>query len=197
MKLNHTVLLVVFLILASLTGMMAMNGVILDQQAALESSQTEKDRLLAAAYWRRIASYRPHSPPLDFLAMSSGVGYRLDPMGGGTEALHKGIDFAAPEGTPVKAVLAGTVVEHWLVPGTVRNGIRYKGHSVFGGFIVLDHGGGLLSLYGHLSETEVYTGQWVEMGQVIGRVGNTGISTAPHLHFELVIDGLKYLEGKR
>lgn len=190
MKLEYMILTVIFLSLAALTGMMAMNSVILDQQAELEESQAEQDRLLAAAYWQRIASYRPHSPPLDILAVSSGVGYRLDPMGGGTEALHKGTDLEAPEGTPVKAVMAGRVVEHWPAPDSY-----WHGHPIYGGFIVLDHGGGELSLYGHLSNTSVHTGQWVEVGQVIGAVGNTGISTAPHLHFELVVDGMNYLEG--
>jgi len=86
----------------------------------------------------------------------------------------------------------GVVVEHWLAPG-VHHGKRYYGHPQFGGYIVVDHGGGSYSKYGHLSATFVHEGQSVEMGQVIGLLGQTGIATGPHVHWEVVVDPLRYL----
>lgn len=138
----------------------------------------------------------PYHPPLDNLIISSATGYRLDPMGGSTEALHKGLDLAAPIGTPVYAVLPGVVAEHWLVPGW-HHGKQYNGHPTFGAMIVIDHGEGLFTIYGHLSKTQVHEGNHVDAGDKIGEVGNTGISTGPHLHFELVIDPLIYLEERK
>lgn len=90
--------------------------------------------------------------------------------------LHAGIDIAAPIGTPIWAAKAGTVV----VAGT-QNG--------YGTTVVLDHGGGMTTLYGHQSRLAVSTGQSVSQGQVIGYVGNTGRSTGPHLHFETRFGG--------
>jgi len=136
-----------------------------------------------------------YSLPLDRLRVSSGTGYRVDPMGGATEALHKGVDLAGRVGEPVKAVLAGIVTEHWLVPGW-HYGKQYFGHPTFGATIVIDHGEGLFSIYGHLSATDVHEGHWVEAGQVIGELGDTGIATGPHLHFEVVVDPLRYLEER-
>jgi len=138
----------------------------------------------------------PYCPPLETLWVSSGCGYRMDPMGGSTESLHKGVDLAGKVGTPVRAIMAGTVVEHWLVPG-VHWGMIYHGHPVFGGYIIIDHGDGLFSCYGHLSATFVAEGRQIEAGQIIGELGATGIATGPHLHFEVVVDPLRYLEGER
>ena len=85
--------------------------------------------------------------------------------------LHAGIDIAGPIGTPIWAAKAGSVV----VAGS---------QSGYGTTVVLDHGGGMTTLYGHQSRLAVRTGQTVRQGQVIGYVGNTGQSTGPHLHFE-------------
>jgi murein DD-endopeptidase MepM/ murein hydrolase activator NlpD len=85
--------------------------------------------------------------------------------------LHAGIDIAAPTGTPIWAAKAGTVV----VAG-VQGG--------YGNAVVVDHGGGMTTLYGHQSRIAARTGQQVSQGQLIGYVGNTGNSTGPHLHFE-------------
>lgn len=85
---------------------------------------------------------------------------------------HTGIDFAAAEGTPVHAAAAGHI--------TV-----IASRSGFGLHILLDHGGGLVTLYGHLSRVLAVTGQDVAAGEVIGAVGSTGNSTGPHLHFEV------------
>ena len=133
----------------------------------------------------------PYHPPLEAACVSSGCGYRMDPMGGGTEGLHKGVDLVGAIGAPVKAVLAGVVVEHW----PPADGY-YRGHPVFGGLVIIDHGEGLFTLYGHLSESYVHEGWQVEVGQVIGRLGDTGIATGPHLHFEVIVDPLRYLEER-
>ena len=126
--------------------------------------------------------------PLSTYTVSSEVGYRPNPMGGGEDALHRGIDMVGPYHSPILAAEKGVVVEHWLPPGTVRGGRIYKGHPIFGGLIVIDHGGGVLTLYGHLSSTYIHEGDIVEAGQVIGRQGDTGLATGEHLHFEIIID---------
>ena len=132
-------------------------------------------------------------PPMDSYWISSGAGYRDDPMGGKEESqLHKGLDLVGPPRSPVKAAAAGIVAEHWPAP----NGY-YKGHPVYGGLLVIDHLDGTFTLYGHLSTTYVGEGESVEAGEIIGRQGNTGISTGEHLHFELIVNPLLYLSGNR
>lgn len=94
------------------------------------------------------------------------------------QRFHTGIDLAAPAGTPIYAAKAGRVeVAGWSSVG-------------YGFHVVLDHGGGLETLYAHMSRIAVRAGQWVEAGQVIGYVGSTGWSTGPHLHFEVRVNGL-------
>jgi murein DD-endopeptidase MepM/ murein hydrolase activator NlpD len=90
---------------------------------------------------------------------------------------HSGVDLAAPAGTPVRATLAG--VAHVVVSSTG-----------YGLHLIVDHGQGLTSLYGHLSAVAVADGEAVGRGEVIGAVGSTGNSTGPHLHFEIRRDGL-------
>ena len=103
---------------------------------------------------------------------SSGFGWRLHPLLG-SWLMHSGRDFAAPEGAPVVAALSGTVLSSGLAGG-------------YGIAIELDHREPRRrTLYGHLSELYVKAGQTVQQGDVIGRVGSTGLSTGPHLHFEL------------
>lgn len=90
---------------------------------------------------------------------------------------HSGVDLAAASGTPVVAASAG--VAHVIVSATG-----------FGLHVVIDHGGGLQSLYGHLSSVAVADGGAVVTGQLIGAVGSTGNSTGPHLHFEIDRNGI-------
>ncbi len=107
--------------------------------------------------------------------LTSGFGLRRHPLFGIVRA-HHGVDIAAPWGAPVQAAAPGTVV--------------YAGW--FGGYgklVVVDHGGGLATLYGHLSSIAVSAGQRVRRGDVVGRVGSTGYSTGPHLHFEIRVNG--------
>lgn len=104
--------------------------------------------------------------------LSSGFGPRIHPISGEPH-FHQGIDIEVPEGTEVYAASTGKV----LVAGR---------HSGYGLYIVLQHSHGYRTLYAHLAEIGVYRGQFVEGGQVIGRSGNTGNSTGPHLHFEIL-----------
>jgi murein DD-endopeptidase MepM/ murein hydrolase activator NlpD len=89
---------------------------------------------------------------------------------------HNGIDFGIPTGTKVLATLGGTVIE-------TGNTDAVPGCLSYGKWILIEHGNGLSSLYGHLSSVNVSTGQTVSTGQLIGHSGNTGYSTGPHLHF--------------
>lgn len=106
--------------------------------------------------------------PLDGL-LTSGFGYRWGRM-------HEGIDIAVPEGTPIRAAKAGTVIM-----------ASYNGG--YGNYTCVDHGSGLSTCYAHQSGFAVSSGQSVGQGQVIGYSGNTGSSTGPHLHFEVRING--------
>jgi len=103
-------------------------------------------------------------------AISSNYGWRVHPVHG-DRRFHTGTDFIAPEGTPVVATKSGRVVLADYTDG-------------YGLIVGLRHNGKNESRYAHLSQIHVKPGQWVEQGTVIGRVGNTGLSTGPHLHFE-------------
>jgi murein DD-endopeptidase MepM/ murein hydrolase activator NlpD len=113
---------------------------------------------------------RPVSGPV-----VSGFGYRTDPITG-QQAFHAGIDFAASCGTPIKAGGAGVIFSAGPNGG-------------YGNATVINHGGGLATLYAHQSSIAVSVGQVVEQGQVIGYVGSTGKSTGCHLHFEVRVNG--------
>jgi murein DD-endopeptidase MepM/ murein hydrolase activator NlpD len=106
---------------------------------------------------------------------SSGYGMRRHPVLG-TTRLHAGIDIAAPTGTAIRASASGTVV----TAGSMRG---------YGNTVIIDHGGGFSTLYGHCSRLYVRSGQRVNQGDRIAAVGSTGLSTGPHLHFEIRING--------
>ena len=101
--------------------------------------------------------------------LTSGFGYRWGRM-------HEGIDIAVPEGTPIRAAKAGTVVIAAYTGG-------------YGNYTCVDHGSGISSCYGHQSSYAVSSGDQVAQGEVIGYSGNTGSSTGPHLHFEIRVNG--------
>jgi murein DD-endopeptidase MepM/ murein hydrolase activator NlpD len=109
-------------------------------------------------------------------AVTSGFGYRTHPVLG-TRRLHAGVDFGAGTGTPIVAADDGVVVSAGWLGG-------------YGNAVIIDHTGGVATLYGHQSRLAVTSGASVSRGQVIGYVGSTGMSTGPHLHFELRINGV-------
>lgn len=190
MKWNNWIITIVLLLFLgfAFSGAVNANKENEQHQAVIVEQELEISRLEAQL---EAAKPPPFVHPLAGAWISSGVGYRMDPMGGGTESLHKGDDMVMPIGTPVRAALAGVVVEHWPAPDGY-----YRGHPVFGGLVVIDHGDGLFSIYGHLSSTCVHEGWRIGAGEVIGQLGDTGIATGPHLHFELVVDPIAYLEGR-
>ena len=108
--------------------------------------------------------------------IASGFGYRIDPVYG-TPKMHKGLDFTAPQGTPIYATGNGVV----RLAGYVDGG--------FGNHVIINHGYGYETLYGHMVRIKVRTGQRVKRGELIGWVGSTGKSTGPHCHYEVHVNG--------
>lgn len=107
--------------------------------------------------------------------ITSPFGWRINPITHSRE-LHPGIDIGVPYGTPIQAAGNGTVV--------------FAGYaSGYGNYTLIDHGGSLATGYGHQSEIDVTVGETVTAGQVIGKVGCTGLCTGPHLHFEVRVNG--------
>jgi murein DD-endopeptidase MepM/ murein hydrolase activator NlpD len=118
--------------------------------------------------------------------VGSGFGFRSDPFSG-RAALHTGLDFPADVGTPITSAAGGVV-------------LSTEFHPQYGNMVELDHGKGLVTRYAHASEVLVKTGDIVKRGQLIARVGTTGRSTGPHLHFEVMVEGVhqnpaKFLAG--
>ena len=107
--------------------------------------------------------------------ISSEFGYREQPIAGASTN-HKGMDFAAPAGTPIYAAASGTVTS-----------ASYSGNA--GNMIVINHGNGLQTYYMHCNSMYVRAGQTVSKGQNIGAVGSTGNSSGPHLHFQVMQNG--------
>jgi len=108
----------------------------------------------------------------------SGFGMRLHPIFK-RRKMHTGIDFTSPKGTAIQATGAGKVYK------VLRKKTGYGTH------VIIDHGYGYKTLYGHMDKVEVKVGQKVKRGQTIGTVGSTGTSTAPHLHYEVLVKGKK------
>ncbi|MFW5644391.1 MAG: M23 family metallopeptidase [Bacteroidota bacterium] len=138
--------------------------------AYLEQNINEKHELL-----KFIPAIQPIDNP-DLTRLASGYGYRMHPFYK-IEKFHEGIDFTAPTGTEVYTTADGRVKE-------LNRTRRGKGHT-----LVIDHGNGYETLYSHLDDFTVRLGQQVERGEQIGTVGNTGLSTAPHLHYEVKLHG--------
>ena len=108
--------------------------------------------------------------------ISSPFGWRRNPFGGRGSEFHSGIDLRAPTGTPIRAAGGGTVTfQGW--------------RSGYGNTVIIDHGSGFTTLYAHNSANLVNVGQRVERGDIIARVGSTGRTTGPHLHFEVMLNG--------
>lgn len=114
----------------------------------------------------------------DLERIASGFGYRIDPIYK-TIKLHAGLDFAAPMGTPIYATADGVVKTAGFSDGG------------YGNHVVIDHGYGYETLYGHMLRVKARVGQRVKRGEVIGYVGSTGKSTGPHCHYEVHKNGQK------
>lgn len=175
-------------------GVVQANGEIEDNIAALEAEQDS----IEAAINKDMNSNSGGSggssysgtyiwPVPGWRSISSDYGERICPFHG--REFHTGIDIPAKSGTPVKATAAGTV-------------ITAKYDDGYGYYIIISHGGGMYSLYAHNSSLLVRKGQYVSQGQTISRVGSTGNSTGPHLHFEIrkgnssrnTVDPLNYVK---
>lgn len=125
-----------------------------------------KEKLLAA-----IPAIQPVSNK-DLRRIASGFGYRIDPVYKVTK-FHAGLDFTAPQGTPIYATADGVVKEASYNAGG------------YGNHVVINHGYGYETLYGHMYKIKARAGQSVKRGEVIGYVGSTGKSTGPHCHYEV------------
>src|SRR5690606_14513296 len=117
----------------------------------------------------------PTLMPVSYPFLSSSFGWRRNPVTG-RHAMHEGLDFAAPKGTPIHASSGGVVTEARYAPG-------------YGKLVEINHGNGRITRYAHPSSINVKMGDLVEKGQMIARVGSTGRSTGSHLHFEVRMAG--------
>ena len=118
----------------------------------------------------------PTQQPLQGGHLGSSFGWRIDPFTG-RSALHTGLDFQAGPGTPILAAAGGVVVTQEI-------------HPAYGNMIEIDHGNDLITRYAHASKVFVRKGDLVKRGQKIAEVGTTGRSTGPHLHFEVLVQGV-------
>lgn len=132
----------------------------------VEELVKNKEKLLA-----RTPAIQPVSNK-DLNRIASGFGYRIDPVYKTTK-FHAGLDFSAPQGTPIYATADGTVT----TAGNTGNG--------YGNHVIINHGFGYETLYGHMVRVKARNGQAVKRGEVIGWVGSTGKSTGPHCHYEV------------
>ena len=124
---------------------------------------------------KEILSYIPSIKPVTEGYLNSGYGYRKDPIDG-IRRFHHGQDFSVFRGAPIQSPADGTVK---------RTGYR----GGFGKYIIIDHGYGYETKFLHLSKINVKKGQSVVRGELIGETGNSGRSTAPHLHYEVIYNG--------
>ena len=151
---------------------------VLDRLSARVEDRTQQLRLLETLMLNRKTDA---NAALDFTPVltgriSSGFGRRADPITGRT-AMHAGLDFAAPRGTPIHAVGAGVVT---------FSGRR----GAYGNMVEISHAGGYKTRYAHVHELQVKKGELVNKGEQIATVGSTGRSTGPHLHLEVYRDGM-------
>ena len=152
----------------------------LEKQLVIQSKSFDEIVKLAKEK-EKFLTHLPAIQPVenkDLTRMASGYGMRIHPILK-RPRMHWGMDFTAPTGTPIYATADG-IVKH---AGWKANG--------FGNHVVINHGFGYETLYGHMSKVAVKKGQKVKRGQIIGYVGNTGLSAGPHCHYEVHINGKK------
>ncbi len=118
----------------------------------------------------------PARQPILGSELGSSFGWRIDPLNG-RSALHTGLDYPAPVGTPIYSAAGGIVVTQ-------------EYHAQYGNMVEIDHGNDLVTRYAHASRVLVKKGDLIKFGQKIAEVGNTGRSTGPHLHFEVLVQGV-------
>jgi murein DD-endopeptidase MepM/ murein hydrolase activator NlpD len=118
----------------------------------------------------------PTQQPVQDGQVGSSFGWRIDPFTG-RSALHTGLDFQADTGTAILAAAGGVVVAQEVHPG-------------YGNMLEIDHGNNLITRYAHASKVWVKKGDLVKRGQKVAAVGSTGRSTGPHLHFEVMVQGV-------
>jgi murein DD-endopeptidase MepM/ murein hydrolase activator NlpD len=152
------------------------------ERALAQMEQDSRDIAAQIRRYQRTSGRASYSTPWtgSFLrpvpgGITSGFGYRMHPILG-VRKMHTGVDISSATGTPIRAADAGTVI--W-------SGSR----GGYGLCVIVDHGGGMSTVYGHCSGLACRAGQTVDKGQVIGYVGSTGLSTGPHLHFEVRRNG--------
>ena len=153
---------------------------ILTKELVIQSKSLDEIELLAKnneSLLTSIPAIQPVSSS-DLKRMASGYGYRIDPFTK-KRTMHWGMDFSAKTGTPIYATGDGRIA---------RADARAVG---FGNHVRIDHGFGYVSIYAHMDKIVVRRGNKVKRGDLIGYVGNTGRSVAPHLHYEIVKDGRK------
>ena len=164
------------------TGAESVGGPFVPYQLASGANAFERqihrvnlERAQADQLAREVAALPIRKPVPGELDTTSAFGVRIDPFLN-RPAMHTGIDFRGTVGEPVHATAAGTVtVAGWS--------------GGYGRMVEVDHGNGLATRYGHLSAIDVKVGQTIKTGQVVGRLGSTGRSTGPHLHYETRING--------
>ncbi|MDD4689429.1 MAG: peptidoglycan DD-metalloendopeptidase family protein [Eubacteriales bacterium] len=155
-----------------------------EYEALFAAAQAEQDKIQALIAARAsststksyIGTGSLQWPTPGYTTVTSNFGYRIHPVTG-VKKYHSGTDIAAPTGASILAAASGTVI----MAGYNSGG--------YGNYVVIDHGGGITTLYGHASSLCVSQGQFVNAGQLIAKVGSTGISTGPHLHLEVQVNG--------
>jgi murein DD-endopeptidase MepM/ murein hydrolase activator NlpD len=118
----------------------------------------------------------PTQKPVQTGHLGSSFGWRIDPFTG-RSALHTGLDFQADPGTAILAAAGGVVVTQEM-------------HPAYGNMVEIDHGNDLITRYAHASRVWVKKGDLIKRGQKVADVGTTGRSTGPHLHFEVLVQGV-------
>lgn len=153
---------------ATLTSLEHMTGARTDAMTILESRLLDK---------KISAMMVPTRVPVEDSVVGSPFGWRVDPING-QSALHTGLDFQAGQGTPILAAAGGVVVTQ-------------EYHPAYGSMVEIDHGNDLITRYAHASKIWVKKGDLIKRGQLIAEVGTTGRSTGPHLHFEVLVNGVQ------
>jgi murein DD-endopeptidase MepM/ murein hydrolase activator NlpD len=153
---------------------------IIQKQLYVQSKSLDEVYQMAKNKAQMLASI-PAIQPIsnkDLTKIASGFGYRIHPVYK-TGKMHTGIDFTASKGTEIYATGDGLIIN------------SEAASTGYGRHVIIDHGYGYQTLYGHMSRINVHKGQKVKRGDLIGYVGNTGTSTGPHLHYEVIKDGEK------